>query len=114
MDKVTAEARAKLKLRWLRLLKGRAGAIVVASAVLTSPVASASRSPTAETVSERAAQVRKFLQDKAPSNQAPAGTPERLAWWGRGWGNGGWGWHPGWHNWPNWHNWHNWPNWGNG
>ena len=40
---------------------------------------------------------------------------KRLAWWGNGWGNGGWhnwhnwgngGWGNGWHNWGNgWHNW---------
>ena len=47
----------------------------------------------------------------------------QLAWWGKGWHNGGWGWHNGgWHNggWGNgWHNggwgngWHN-GGWGNG
>ena len=56
-------------------------------------------------------------------NETPQGNepflkvdPEkRLAWWGNGWHNGGWGnWGNGWHNWGNgwgngWHNgWHNW------
>ena len=72
-------------------------------------------------VAERLAAIRDAVSSVAGSPALP-GQPERLAWWGNGWHNGGWGnlvipfvapWGNGWNNWSNWGNgFHN--NWGNG
>lgn len=84
---------------------------MVAAAVVSAAPADAASSPALASVVERVREARASLPSGLPALDAEADDLEALAWWGNRWGNGGWGWHPYWHNWPNWHNWHNWGNW---
>jgi hypothetical protein len=114
VPEASVRAHSRLKRSWLRALKAGAGSLVVAAAVVTASPAGA-RVPEKLSVADKVQEARDALRKglSVPDGQEP-GSLYELAWWGKGWGNGGWGWHPGWHNWPNWHNWHNWPNWPNG
>jgi hypothetical protein len=103
---------SRLKQAWLQMLRAGAGSLVVAVAVVSAPPAQAARLDTSASLNEKVEQARHALKGP-PLSEANLPSPDLLAYWGNHWGNGGWGWHPYWHNWPNWHNWHNWHNWGN-
>jgi hypothetical protein len=103
---------ARLKRSWQALLRAGTGSLVVAAAVVSAPPADAKQLDAHASLSDKVEKARAALQKPlAPDPQLRSA--EMLAWWGNRWGNGGWGYHPYWHNWPNWHNWHNWHNWGN-
>ena len=101
---------SRVKRRWLALLRAGAGSLVVAAAVVSAPPADASAPDPARSVVERVREARSALSQALPAAEPASEALDELAWWGNRWGNGGWGWHPWWHNWPNWHNWHNWGN----
>ena len=93
------------------ILQVGAGTLVVAAAVVSAPPAKAAKPDAQPSVVERVQQARDALQSGLPGLEHDQDSLDQLAWWGNRWGNGGWGYHPWWHNWPNWHNWHNWGNW---
>lgn len=110
-DTVATGGRARVKQVWRRLLQAGAGSLVVAAAVVCAPPADAAAPDPARNLELRVQEARESLAPGLPALDDAADSLDEIAWWGNRWGNGGWGWHPSWHNWPNWHNWHNWGNW---
>jgi rSAM-associated Gly-rich repeat protein len=107
---------------------GLSVSLAAADAKAVSTVDPAAKKP--GSVAERLQTIRESVSGAIDEHKFLKVDPEqRLAWWGNGWHNGGWGngllpflfgspWGNGWRNWGNggWHNWGNggWHNWGNG
>ena len=116
-------AREGLKKKLLDILKQSAGSLVITSAIISPPTATAAVNPPPDkAVSARVQRI----QDQIGQPQTNADGPQTMGWQFPLWGNwsdwndnpwrdwGDWANHP-WHNWGNWgkHQWHNWGDWNN-
>jgi hypothetical protein len=115
--------REGLKKKLLDILKQSAGSLVITSAIISPPTATATENPPPDkAVSARVQRI----QDQIGQPQTSADGPQTMGWQFPLWGNwsdwndnpwrdwGDWANHP-WHNWGNWgnHQWHNWGDWNN-
>ena len=98
-------SREGLKRQLLDILKGSAGSLVIASAMLASPPIKAAVNPQpAQTVSARVEKIQDQIVQPPTNAGGPAKTMEGpwLNWLNL----------PVWSNWPDWNNYHPWSNWG--
>jgi hypothetical protein len=93
----------KMKRRLTTLWQKIVAGIAVAVAIAVPRLGHAAKTQPTPSFSERAAKVKKAIEQMAQSIKHSGPGSHLMQWYN--WGN--------WNNWPNWGNWNNWRNWSN-